>query len=496
MPTVIHAPVSPEVRAYAEAQRMREFEAVNLEVKQTWLRKIGTKVLDVFHSHAEEDSIEWQRLMTDQVTEASERLNGVMENTFEYTLEGGELYFQGEALRPIFVRGIQNTEELVRSQPQFSVELLRRHIELLQYEQQLALLRNADLEDTMLLVHISPTPDAVLKDGVELNAYDKVRKKIMVRVSEATKAGLRVTSFSLDGNDRVALQAMAAELGLDIPDDATSEDILEMAGCIRRSQLPADNAVQFLRSRYDAAMSMQYGGEWYGGRQDSDVLSTMQKIMRYPKLIKAHTNEVMRLKKRLGRDFRFTKDYDTATYNFLAAIEQSYKTGAVVTRLSVAGAGARAMGTTFAKPDCPTGLTSATSAEQALGMQGIGERHWHFGACQACLKLAMVGECDVCLSCEEADNRGEDLMAIHAKALAAQEANTRANQPYAAQETTHSSQEHVDDEFVRLIEQEYGPGAAVQNRVVVGNTVLDIVDRTGEVVASGISRAEFRASTY
>ena len=40
----------------------------------------------------------------------------------------------------------------------------------------------------------------------------------------------------------------------------------------------------------------------------------------------------------------------------------------------------------------------------------------------------MVGECDVCLGCEEADNRGVDLRDINKKALRARERQLHAQQ--------------------------------------------------------------------
>lgn len=366
-------------------------------------------------AEAEYEAYERERLSTDLVTEASERLNGAMENEFDYDYRHGELYFQGESLRDVFVRGIQNTEEIVRTKPWFAVELLRRHIELKQYGQQLELLKNVDWRDPLVLVHVSPTPDAVLSGEVDVNAYDLKRKKIMIRISEPTVNGLKVTSLSLDGGDRAALQAVGDFFGVDIPDTVTSEDILDMHFIAEKSQFDGERPAKVLRERYDRAMAMQYGGSWHAGRQDSEVLGTMQRILRYPELVEQHVDTVLGIKQRLGTGFRFSKEYETEAYNFLAAVEQAEKLGTIVGSMSDAGELARAAGVEYAKSDCPT----ARTADEALEQQGIGREQWIWeqGTCQVCLHDALVGPCSLCKDCTKADDEGRDLKVIHADAL-------------------------------------------------------------------------------
>lgn len=449
---------SLEVRAYAESRREREFT-----------------------------SLERQRLTTDQVTEASERLNGAMENVFDYTYQGGDFYFQGQSIREVLEIGLRNAQELVKSKPQFSVELLRRCIELQQYNEQIALVQNVDWENPLVLVHISPTPDAVLNEGVDLNAYDVKRKKIMVRITEPMLDGVRVTSLSLDAGDRVALQAVADIFGVDIPDDASSEDILAMHFLAEKSQFGGERPAKVLRERYDAAMTMQYGGQWYAGRRDTSVFTTMQKIMRYPTLVEQHVDEVMALKRRFGKDFRFTPEYEKATYNFLAAIEVSDKQGYVVANMGDAGTAAAAAGVEFAKPDCPTG--SAATAEQVLGQQGIGERQWHHGTCQACQEDTMVGECNVCASCEAADNRGVDLLEVRRQALA-KIALAQSRPESLATKGSTANERRSSSAFAEGVKQIFGRHALAKERVTVGGTTIDIVTASGEMLAANVKRSE------
>lgn len=431
------------------------------------------------------DVLERERLKTDQITEASERLNGAMENEFEYTHTNGELYFQGQALKPIFDSGIQAAQEIVKVRPEFSVELQRRYIERNQLNEQIELMQNVDWQNPLVLVHISPTPDAVLKDDVDLNAYDKERKKIMIRITEPTLDGVKVTSMSLDGNDRVALQAVGDFFGVDIPDDASSEDILGMHFLAEKSQFGGERPAKVLRACYDKAMQMQYGGEWYAGRQDSAVLNTMQKIQAYPELIEQHVDEVARIKKRLGVNFRFTADYEQATYNFLAAIEQAGTLGAVVGSISDAGDLARAAGVEFAKSDCPT--SSVVTAEQALEVQGLGKERWM--SCPDCGKKdACYGDpCAYRLDCRFCGAYVEGGVMHKGIGRAAVEEKLRGDtreKPMAGILTVSTSR-NVNAEFRAIIEQQFGEGAVAKERIEIGGTRTDI-EQGGRVIASGI----------
>lgn len=436
------------------------------------------------------DSFERERLKTDQITEASERLNGAMENVFEYQYQNGDLYFQGQALRPIFERGIANSEEIVKTKPQFAVELVRRHIELKQLENQVQLIKNVDWQDPLMLVHISPTPDAVLNDDLDLEAYDKQRKKIMVRISEPTIDGLKVTSLSLDGGDRLALQAVADFFGVDIPDDASSEDILNMDFIALKSQFKGERPAKVLRERYDKAMQMQYGGDWHAGRRGGEVQTTMQKIMQYPKLVEQHVSEIWKLKKRAGMNFRFTSEYDKLTYNFLAAIEQSVASGTAVKSIASAGLRARANGKQYAKPDCPT--SSISSAEQALQQQGIGkegyvvEKKWM--GCPDCgKKNACYGDpCAHRLDCQFCGAYVEGgVMHKGNKRTMVKEAYNPDSKKNPTTEKAHKLLEQKV--LLASVKRRFGVRAIIRSRIAVGGTKNRVVnDLTGQVLADTV----------
>lgn len=427
----------------------------------------------------EYDSYQRDRLRTDEITQASEQLNGAMKNTFEYEFApDGELYYQGQSLREVLVDGIKTAEELVKLYPQFAIELQRRHIELQQYEAQVTLAAMPSSDNPLVLVHISPTPDAVLSGQVDLNAYDRKRKKIMVRVSQKTEKGLKVTSFSLDRNDRSGLQAIAGFFGDTVEDDDSSEDILARNFLADTSQFEGKSPAVVLRQLYDSVLERRFGGRWYAGRQDAKVLHTLDMIERFPGLIGEHIHTVDAIKQRYGKDFRKSSDYEKANYNFLAAITQANELGEQVGSLNDAGNIARSAGVEFAAPDCPTGV--AKTATEALAKQGI--EQWKPGQCRVCLESGMVGACEVCLKCEIADDSGEDLDEIHRQALQrlshrrleGSTLETPLNAKVSGQRNNllgNSLEDHS-----AIVRDKYGRHAIVKPKIGIGTTRLTVVN--------------------
>lgn len=341
------------------------------------------------------EQVRRERRRTDELTEASEKLAAPMANTFEYQLgSDGELYFQGQSLKEVFETGLMIAKELVKNQPQFSVELLRRYIELDEYGAMTTLAR-ATGEAPDVLVVLSPIPDAVV-NGVELGAYDLSRRKTMARVFERTDDGIRATSVSLDRTDRDGLQAIAAMFGETLREDEGSEDILRHRLWGWRDEL-SSAPFRSVRETYDAVLTRKYGGRWFGGRQDAKELSALDFIEKQTDLIAAHEEVLDTLEKRKAP----ATDFEKARYDFAAALSRRLRGDADSASLSEAGAAARERGEKY-DSDCPTGVDAPQSLES------LGYRVWQKGHCRACRQETMVGECSVCVSCEEAHNAGGD----------------------------------------------------------------------------------------
>ncbi|HET7630564.1 MAG TPA: hypothetical protein VFK03_04285 [Candidatus Saccharimonadales bacterium] len=294
-----------------------------------------------------------------ELTKASEKLPLAMRNSFDYELGAdGELYFGDECLEAIFRRGYEVADQLAAEQPDFVVEQIRRHLE---YDEYLYARQLASSDGPDMMLTITPIPDAVALGYVDYDAYDRQRMKSLLRVSERTEAGLRVTSISLDRSDRDGLRAVAEKFGITIEAEDSSEDILFKRGLSYRSQLELDtrDVPRALRQVYDEVLGQKLGGDWFGGRPAYEARESLQFIEAQTDLIDQHL-----------RALDATSQHDQAAirrarYDFAAALDRRLKGEADVASLRDAGDAAEAAGRTYSG-DCPTSL-SASSSLDALG---------------------------------------------------------------------------------------------------------------------------------
>lgn len=316
------------------------------------------------HEYERYAEMEYQRRETDELTEASEKLAMVMHNSFEFEMrEDGELYFQDGSVGDVLRNSVAVAEEIVQYSPQFMTELIRRRIELQEYDEQRRLALGSESDPDVLVV-LSPIPDAVIA-GVDLGAYDKSRKKTLARIYTRTETGILSTSLSLDGTDRAGLQAIARQFNQSIHETDGSEDILAMRFWGYSSVL--HDPVKTVRRRYDEQLERQFGGEWYAGRQDGNVVDALTYIKEQKDIITEHME-------RLGKIDALPpmvrkKAIKDARYDFAAALDRRRHGGTTFGDggdLSGSGGAARDAGIEYAN-DCPTGEQNAESAEQAVG---------------------------------------------------------------------------------------------------------------------------------
>ena len=468
-------------------QFLHPFSSRKRGIFLTTVEHISTRRYQDYESY---ECFEFDRFTLDEKTKVSEQINGVMENSFEYRYGAdGELYFQGESLPRVFERGITQAERVVHEHPAFTIELLRRHIEYKQYQSQRRVGQQDGDNDPYILLHISMMPEAV-NHGVDLGAYDRKRQKIMIRATEPIAGGVRTTSASLDGGNRTGVQSMADVCeGVDIPDEATPEDIMAEDFWIRQSHLKGDSPIAFFRKRYDAALALQYGGDWYAGRQDSPIIGTLQLIEQCPKHAQRYVRAVYALKQQYGDSYEMRDEYRTLNYDFVKLMERlgrepDYEGSAVM-----AGGDARANGEMVAESDCPTGnnLTAqaSISTEQMLAIQGIG--------------LNSKGEyIDTCMKCPHCktlnvkitvDNNNLYYTCYGSGGCGRSTLPTRSSPSHQSKVTVDTvdhkryrmaESERKDD----MIKQQFGEHAIIKREIAIGGMIRTVIDkRTNEVYA-------------
>ena len=416
-----------------------------------------------------EAEVAHERRRTDIITDASERIAAPMANSFNYELgDDGHLYFQGQPIVEVLDRGIETAYQLSLKYPAFQVELERRLIERAEYDDiRLIAQGGKNLPDAL---HVfSLTPDAVL-EGVNLGAYSLERKKIMYRRFQRTDSGVCATSISLDGGDRTALADVTRKLGHELPKELNSEEVLA-------KRIITTNSKINVRREYDDSLKRQFGGDWYGGRRDSPVLDAMSFIEEQTDLL----NEVMRITSSMSSN---SLEYELAIQNFTASLNRRLRGQADLVSQTDSGDVARAKGENL-KNDCPAGQN--LSINQMMETIGLGNRVFIKGSCRVCLTSSMVGECMVCLNCEELDNAGIDLGRIHAEALLRK-------QRVKSMKTTNSigrnHQKNPELPVAKRVCAKYGRDAVSRTVLVVGGARTEIYNRYNSEVIAVLSGAQ------
>lgn len=351
---------------------------------------------------------EWlESLKRDEITDAAERVRAPQMTTMEFTLTpAGLVNDLGQALRPIIEDGIAQAERMALVNPDWWVELERRKLELEEYEIMESLA--AEEPGSGVLVSRWMIPDSVRAGNSSLPGYNRERQKMFNRYAAPTENGLVIGYQSLDGSNYAAVQAMDRELGYELPDNLSSEQV-----AAQRRFIP-DTSLEWLtgnqREAYDASLTKQLGGEWYAGRPPIDVKEVVAYVSNQTDLIEKHMAIVHKV-------FSLTRDKDERMrllephrYNLAAAIDMRlHDPTAEVSDLQAAGDTARSAGMDYSG-DCPVG----TSITEQAGRLGFGsEKVW--GNCPHCRAYVQYDPCD-----PECDNCGGNSKGAPARKLGAQ----------------------------------------------------------------------------
>lgn len=350
----------------------------------------------------------------DEITDQAERLAAPMENTFTYTLAPEGLVTDGGMpILPVIAEGLQSARLQACVDNKWQFEAHRREIEL--EEQQLIedFARQYDVgvhitslsldrsdyegmraiaeglghelpaerphsEDILArrmwlgmppgLVVLSPIPDAVRINGVDIGAYDRGRQKMIARV---------VTLAS-------------------------------------GTEAEHQNVVKNIRERYDSALQRQFGGDWYAGRPGISGKSALDFIVQQSDLLDTHMSIVHEVYNATSDKQERLRRLQPHRYNLAAALDDRLN-GKQVVSVGDSGNAARAEGRTF-DGDCPTAENQETAAAQMdkLGYRTLRKTEvWSRGQCRNCVRETHVwksedGGCNVCKKCADAHTASGD----------------------------------------------------------------------------------------
>jgi hypothetical protein len=200
------------------------------------------------------------RHKNDTITWAAEMLNGSMRSTFEYTLVDDELYGEdGGALSEIFDESIIDAEVTARKKPNLLFELRRRLIERGELNDIVSMAKGK-APNTMVV--LSDFPEELMNSTKDVGGYNVTRKQTMMRVIARQRDGsIRMTSQSLDGSNREALEGIYQAFGT----KPREGELLEQRIYADLASRQQDQLVDSLRGIYDNSLTKQRGGSWHAG---------------------------------------------------------------------------------------------------------------------------------------------------------------------------------------------------------------------------------------
>jgi hypothetical protein len=405
-------------------------------------------------------------MRTDEITDASERVPLPMCNNFSYELQAdGHLYFQDQQIGNILDAGLEKAREIAAHDPTFFREYLHREIERDEYDEQRRLALGGN-DDPDILVVASPQVKEIGK------------RLTMVRIYQRTEAGITATSISFDRADHDALDAIAHLFGQKLQDDETPEETLSRRLTGYSSQFGGDIRQAIARA-YDAVLEAKHGGAWSGGRQGADLLDAQSFILSQEDLLGEHLLVIESLKKRGASE----NDMELARYNFAAALGRRLRGEADAASMDAAGESDRQQGIEHDN-SCPTGnMQSATQSLEQLGMQ---RREWKHGSCRNCLDVynpqQIVGECDVCRHCENADNKGQ-MQDVASRARSITETLKASSRSTKVEASNAPVAKEAKRDSLAGIKKRFGEFALIRSEISWGGTNQIVYDkRTNEVI--------------
>lgn len=207
------------------------------------------------------NNIDYQaRLRTDTETWGAEALHGSMRTSFNFEFDGEDLRAEdGGAMRPVFQESIAAARQIVSTQPNLLFELRRRLIEADEYRDMLAMARGGEA-NTMVVV--SDFPPELRQASADVGGYNVRRQPAMLRViSRLPDRSVQITTQSLDGSDRSALEAIYESLGF----RAQPGELLGQRLQLSLSRAEQASLTDKLTGIYDTCLQQQKGGRWHAG---------------------------------------------------------------------------------------------------------------------------------------------------------------------------------------------------------------------------------------
>jgi len=212
------------------------------------------------------------RHATDTVTWMAEMLYGSMRTSFDFHYDSGVLRGEdGGSMDAVFDDAIEEAQVISYLNPSLLFELRRRLVEREELDNMKAMLVGElytdEGEEANTIVVLSDFPPELMGATESVGGYNVDRKQAMLRViTKQPDGSLKVTSQSLDGSNRQALEAIGRALGKPPEEGELLSQRINLNFTAEGQEKLVDNLTEI----YDDSLAEQRGGRWHAGIRQPD----------------------------------------------------------------------------------------------------------------------------------------------------------------------------------------------------------------------------------
>lgn len=416
----------------------------------------------------------------DEITAAGEFLNTHNISQITYQRDERGMYVVDQNDDRIYIHDIgQSSLEMYKKRAQLEPELGWQVDRVALENEHLNYAKTMPPGSVQVVVSDCPTAE-LDRLGRNEFGYQRQRGLGFIQLFKANFDGtVTIYGHSFDRNDAAGIQAMYGMFG-----EVRDESAWSLGQPIREHDAASVDGQELLErmlATYDSELARQYGGEWFAGRDASLMREEGNSFVSQQRdLLKTHCDMLERIGAKSDAASKLR-------YDFILAVRNRFEGGIVGSFDSVGGemASAGEAGRENGEQVDFCGVSIGTVSEQMnqIGFHLESENAWHRGNCAACLnENVMVGACNVCKSCEDADTRGIDLMkvrerALRAKAKAEQPANP--DRAWASQKNEKVSKPTSKEQ---LLTKKYGEKVQLRTVLKIGGAATFVLNSKGEIL--------------
>lgn len=419
-------------------------------------------------------------------TDIAERIGYPIDHTVEYEMIDGMAYATTDMKHRPFRE--QTAQALQEGKAKYSGVNEFEYVRLgLEHEE--ALMADAFGGGELggnIMIKVSKVPDAVVDGTARIRGYRRDLLRSFVRIYYMSDGLMKCHLFSLDGNSSEGMAAVGEVIGMDMRAGRGSEDILadyqldEFPGVDEQG---VSELAQKIKSSYDAAILHATGERRHAGSWFLDQKDALSVVKSKPWLLDQHDEAVKDIMAR-ALDEETASELIEQSLKRVAAAVTVLEDGGHVGSLSDASVDVAVQSGNYDR-ECATGESRTAGTPGEMGMnQAKPRKPFEDGQCRVCLRNSKVGECSVCQRCEDADNRGEDLAAIHAAALRQKVTQTAMakNAVERSQLVAGSMPAMRPVSKTALLQQKYGKNIQISSLAAVGTAYTIISDERGQEI--------------